>query len=145
MPTVTSSTLVRYTPKEMFDLVNDVEHYPIYIPMCSDVRLLFRSEDRLKATVTMAKGRVKLTFTTENTMTDGQLIKMSLIDGPFKKLDGVWSFVEEENGQCRTTFRLDFEFASALIGLAFGNFFREASESMVEAFRQQAIIRYGVR
>ncbi|NBS17302.1 MAG: hypothetical protein EBT06_06610 [Gammaproteobacteria bacterium] len=37
-----------------------------------------------------------------------------------------------------TAFRLDFEFASGLLCMALGGFFKEVSESMVDAFCRQA-------
>ena len=90
MPTVSTSSRVNYTPEEMFDLVTDVTSYPAYIPMCSEVRLLRQEPESMKATITMAKGKLKLSFTTENTMVPGQSIQMNLVEGPFKKLQGVW-------------------------------------------------------
>ncbi len=145
MPTVSTSSRVNYTPEEMFDLVNDVTSYPAYIPMCSEVRLLKQEPESLKATITMAKGKLKLSFTTENTMVPGRSIQMKLVEGPFKKLQGVWTFQPYRETGCETSFRLDFEFSSSLLGMAFGGFFREAGESMVDAFCKQAVRKYGVR
>lgn len=145
MPTVSTSARVNYTPEEMYDLVNDVSSYPVYIPMCSEVRLHSQSADQLKATIVMAKGRLNLSFTTENSMEAGRAIHMRLVDGPFKKLQGLWSFRPYGDGGCETSFRLDFEFANSLLGMAFGGFFREAGESMVDAFCKQAVKKYGPR
>ncbi len=145
MPTVSTSARVNYTPEEMFDLVNDVASYPDYIPMCSEVRLLKQEPESLKATITMAKGKLKLSFTTENSMEIGRSIQMRLVDGPFKKLEGVWSFRPHQETGCETSFRLDFEFSNSLLGMAFGGFFREVGESMVDAFCKQAVRKYGAR
>ena len=145
MPTVSTNSRVNYTPEEMFDLVNDVASYPEYIPMCSEVRLLKQEPESLKATITMSKGKLKLSFTTENTMEPGRSIRMKLVDGPFKKLEGIWAFNPYQETGCETSFRLDFEFSSSLLGMAFGGFFREAGESMVDAFCKQAVKKYGPR
>lgn len=145
MPNVSTSVCVNYSPEEMFDLVNDVQSYPSYIPMCSEVRLLNKTPEMLRATITMAKGKIKLSFTTENTMEAGRLIRMRLIDGPFKKLNGIWRFEPSGESGCEATFGLDFEFANALLSMAFGGFFKEVSESMVDAFCRQAVHKYGQR
>ena len=129
----------------MYDLVNDVRSYPSYIPMCSDVKLLAQSPESLKATITMAKGKIKLSFTTENTMEAGKSIRMRLVDGPFKRLNGVWRFEPSVDMGCEATFRLDFEFANALLSMAFGGFFKEVTETMVDAFCRQAARKYGDR
>ena len=145
MPTVSTSARVNYTPEEMYDLVNDVSSYPSYIPMCSAVRLIEASPEKLKATITMAKGKLSLSFTTENTMDVGKAIRMNLVDGPFKKLRGVWSFKPYRESGSEISFRLDFEFSNSLMGMAFGGFFREAGASMVDAFCKQAAQKYGPR
>lgn len=145
MPNVATSVCVNYTPDEMYELVNDVRSYPSYIPMCSEVRLLSSTPEKLKATITMAKGRIKLSFTTENTLQAGRSIRMRLVDGPFKQLNGLWKFEPSGEHGCEATFRLDFEFANALLSMAFGGFFKEVTESMVDAFCRQAARKYGER
>ncbi|MEL0618760.1 SRPBCC family protein, partial [Cobetia marina] len=39
MPTVNRSALVRHSAQSMFDLVNDFERYPEFLPGCSDAQL----------------------------------------------------------------------------------------------------------
>jgi ribosome-associated toxin RatA of RatAB toxin-antitoxin module len=145
MTNVSTSVCVNYTPDEMYELVNDVQSYPDYIPMCREVRLLSSTPEKLKATITMAKGKIKLSFTTENTMETGRFIRMRLVEGPFKRLNGVWHFEPSGDKGCEATFRLDFEFANALLSMAFGGFFKEVTESMVDAFCRQAVRKYGPR
>lgn len=145
MATVSTSLCVNYTPREMFDLVNDVEAYPEYLPLCRRVELLSRSETRLRAAVILAKGKIKLSFTTENTLEPGKSIRMKLVDGPFKRMDAVWRFESTPAGGSEVSFRVDFEFSNALLGMAFGGFFKEVTESMVEAFCRQAAKKYGER
>jgi ribosome-associated toxin RatA of RatAB toxin-antitoxin module len=145
MANVSTSVCVNYTPKEMYDLVNDVQDYPNYLPMCSDVKLLRKTPESLRATITLAKGKIKMSFTTDNSMELDRAIHMKLVDGPFKKLNGIWRFEPGKSGGCEASFRLDFEFANALLGMAFGGFFKEVSETMVDAFCRQAARRYGDR
>ena len=145
MSTVSTSLCVNYTPMEMFDLVNDVQAYPEYLPLCRQVKLLARSPTRLRASVILAKGKIKLSFTTENTLDPGKSIRMKLVDGPFKRMDALWRFEPIGTEGCEASFRVDFEFSNALLGLAFGGFFKEVTESMVEAFCRQAAKKYGER
>lgn len=145
MGTVTTSVCVNYTPMEMFDLVNDVGAYPTYLPMCHSVQLLAQSPHSIRATITLAKGKIKLSFTTENALEPGKSIRMKLVEGPFKHLNGVWRFEPIPSGGCEASFALDFEFANGLLGMAFGGFFKEVAESLVDAFCRQAARRYGVR
>ncbi len=145
MPEIETSVCVVYTPDEMYALVNDVESYPKYIPMCSDAKLLEDQSDRLKASITMAKGMIRLSFTTINTMVEGRSITMKLVDGPFKRMNGVWRFDPLDAGGCEVDFKLHFEFSSAMLSLAFNGLFKEVTESMVSAFCKQAALKYGPR
>ena len=145
MTIVSTSSKLKYSPSEMYDLVNDVTSYPNYIPMCSEVRLISSTPDKLRASITMSKGKIKLSFTTENTMQIGRSIQMRLVEGPFKKLNGLWLFDPLGDAGCSVTFRLEFEFANALLSMAFGGFFREVGASMVDAFSRQAFLKYGPR
>lgn len=142
MPTVSTSVCVDHTPQEMYDLVNDVRSYPQYLPLCGGVNVLFQSPTALRATLTLAKGKIKFSFTTANTMVQGKSIQMNLVDGPFKHFRGSWQFEPSARGGCEASFRCDFEFSNTLLGLAFGGFFKEVMESLVDAFCRQAAIRY---
>jgi len=143
MPTVNNSVCVNYTPEQMFDLVNDVEAYPQYLPLCTNVKVLSQSPRHLHATITLSKGKIKMSFTTANSMEQGKQINMNLVDGPFKHLRGAWRFKPSGNGGCEASFQLDFEFSNGLLGLAFGGFFKEVAESFMDAFCRQAEVRYG--
>lgn len=142
MPTVSTSVCVDHTAQEMYDLVNDVRSYPQYLPLCGGVKVLFQSPTALRAALTLAKGKIKFSFTTANTMVQGKSIQMNLVDGPFKHFHGSWQFEPSARGGCEASFRCDFEFSNALLGLAFGGFFKEVMESLVDAFCRQAAIRY---
>jgi len=145
MTTLHNSVCVKYTPKEMYDLVNDIKAYPSYLPMISDVKLLSEAASALRATITLSKGRIKFAFTTDNAMEEGREIRMNLVEGPFKRLKAIWSFDTVHGDGCEVSFRIDFEFTNGLMTMAFGGFFKEVTESLVEAFCEQAAKRYGPR
>ena len=143
MATVSTSVCVDHTTQQMYELVNDVQTYPDYLPLCSAVKVHFKSPTHLRATLTLAKGKIKFSFTTANTMVDGRSIQMSLVDGPFKTFRALWTFDPSLKGGCEAAFQCDFEFSNGLLGLAFGGFFKEVMESLVGAFCKQAAERYG--
>ncbi|MBM3203174.1 type II toxin-antitoxin system RatA family toxin [Candidatus Woesearchaeota archaeon] len=145
MTTLRNSVCVKYSPKEMYDLVNDIRAYPRYLPLISEVRMYSETPSSLRATLTLAKGRIKFSFTTDNTMQEGREIRMNLVEGPFKSLKAVWTFDAVHGNECEATFNIEFEFANGLMTMAFGGFFKEVTESLVEAFCQQATLRYGAR
>ncbi|BBN82098.1 ubiquinone-binding protein [Pseudoalteromonas sp. A25] len=144
MPQIEKSALVMYSTQEMFELVNDVDAYPAFLPHCSDAKIIQASEEGMTASLEISKAGLKKWFTTKNSF-DGTTVHMQLVDGPFKSLKGYWQFTELDDQACKVSLKLEFEFASKLIEMAFGKVFNEVAKSMVSAFTQRAKIVYGAR
>lgn len=138
MPQVNRSALVSFSAKQMYDLVNDVEKYPEFLPGCSGSKLIESTDTELVASIDVAKAGIKKTFTTSNTMEPGRRINLELVDGPFKSLKGFWIFTPLDDFACKIEFNLSFEFTNKLIEMAFGKVFNELTNNMVNSFTQRA-------
>ncbi len=138
MPQVSRSALVPFSAKQMYDLVNDVASYSLFLPGCSGAKIIEQSENMMIASVDVAKAGIRKTFTTKNTLLDSELIGMSLVDGPFKSLMGGWHFTELDETACKVELKLDFEFSNAVVAMAFGKIFQELTNNMVSSFTQRA-------
>ncbi|MBE0463457.1 MAG: type II toxin-antitoxin system RatA family toxin [Halomonadaceae bacterium] len=143
MPTVNRSALVRHTPQQMFDLVNDFEHYPEFLPGCSRARLLERDETHLIGEMTLGRAGVEQTITTRNDLFTPEQIEMSLVKGPFKRLKGRWLFTPMGENACKVSLEMEFEFASRLLSMAFGRLFQQIAGQLVDAFTKRADELYG--
>lgn len=146
MTTITRSALVMYTPDQMFDLVNDVEAYPRFLPWCRGSRIISKNEDVICAALDIAKGGIHHEFSTRNVLDHGNSIRIELIDGPFRHLEGHWQFkpIGDRQG-CRIQLDMDFEFSTRLLDLALGPVFTQISGSLVDAFCKRAQEIYGKR
>jgi ribosome-associated toxin RatA of RatAB toxin-antitoxin module len=138
MPKVTRSALVSFSADQMFSLVNDVARYHEFLPGCSGSRVIESSDSAMVASVDVSKAGISKTFTTSNRLADGAEILMELVDGPFKKLQGGWYFTPLDDQACKVELKLDFEFSSRMIEMAFGKLFNELTSNMVSAFTQRA-------
>ena len=138
MPQISRSALVPFSAKQMFELVNDVESYPAFLPGCSGTKILESSEQHMMASVDVSKAGIKKTFVTRNDLTDSSVIAMQLVDGPFRRLVGGWHFTELDAEACKVELKLDFEFTNGLVEAAFGKVFRDLTNNMVSAFTQRA-------
>ncbi|HEY5716157.1 MAG TPA: SRPBCC family protein [Psychromonas sp.] len=145
MAQVSRSALLMYSAEEMYQLVNDVNAYPEFLPGCVDANILATDENTMRASVKVAKAGISQTFTTENILVNGQSILMNLVDGPFKHLRGGWTFTKLDEQACKVNLDLDFEFNSSLVELAFGRIFNELVGSMVKSFSSRAKVVYGIR
>ncbi|SDG67901.1 Ribosome association toxin PasT (RatA) of the RatAB toxin-antitoxin module [Vibrio xiamenensis] len=138
MKQVSRSALVSFSAEQMFDLVNDVAKYPDFLPGCSGSRILESTSSTMVASVDVSKAGISKTFTTSNTLIAGEAIIMNLVDGPFKTLTGGWYFTALDEQACKVELKLEFEFSSKMIELAFGKIFSELTNNMVNAFTKRA-------
>ncbi len=145
MAQVSRSALLMYSADEMYQLVNDVNAYPEFLPGCVDSTILDSDMYKMRASVKVSKAGISQTFTTENTLLSGRSIEMNLVDGPFKHLSGGWTFTHLDDQACKVSLDLTFEFSSKLVELAFGRIFNELVGSMVKSFSSRAKTVYGVR
>lgn len=143
MAVVNRSALVMFSASQMYDLVNDVASYPEFLPGCVGSRIVSADGNKMVASVDVAKAGITKTFTTENTLVLNERVEMRLVDGPFKKLQGGWTFLALDDTACKVALDLDFEFSNKLAELAFGKIFNELAANMVSAFTQRAKVVYG--
>ncbi|HID81050.1 MAG TPA: type II toxin-antitoxin system RatA family toxin [Chromatiales bacterium] len=144
MTTINRHALVPYSPGQMFDLVNDVNSYSEFLPWCASSTELSRNEDEVKASIELAKGAARKTFTTLNRIQKNKMIEIRLVEGPFKHLEGFWRFDPLKDGQaCKVSLDMDFEFSSKLVSMAIGPVFIAVTNSLVDAFVKRAGEVYG--
>ena len=146
MPVISKSALVFYQVSEMFQLVDDIEHYPEFLPWCRSTTVISRTDEEVRASIEIAKGSLNKSFTTLNRIQKNKVIEMRLLEGPFKHLEGFWRFAPlKDNKASKISLDLSFEFESKLIALAVGPVFNQIGNSMVDAFCKRAVEVYGER
>ncbi len=140
---VQKSALVKFSAQQMFDLVDDIESYPQFLPWCSGSRILKRDGDIVEGQIDIAKAGFHKSFATRNRLDHGGKIYMSLLEGPFKSLEGVWSFMPLREDASKISLDLEFEMSGVLANLAFGPVFNQICNTMVTSFTQRAKAIYG--
>ncbi len=144
MPIVQKSAQVPYSAEQMYALVNGVTQYPHFLPWCATAEILEQTDTLMIARLTLAKGPFREKFTTKNTLTPHRHIHLSLVDGPFKLLEGDWRFMPEGPGKgSRVSLDLQFEFASGLTARLISPVFESIASRFVEAFCVEARHLYG--
>lgn len=128
---------------EMFNIVDDIDAYPQFLPWCGSASVINRSADQVQATVEISHSGIRKSFTTRNHLQKGKMIEMELIDGPFKHLHGYWRFHQLGENACKVTLDLEYEFSNKLLSLAIGPVFSQIANTLVDAFCQRADALYG--
>lgn len=125
----------------MFELINDVERYPDFVPGCSAARVLDRGADYLRARLTVGSGPLRTSFITRNRLDAPHAIDMELDEGPLRSLSGKWRLTPVMAGDvegCRVDLDLTFEVQGGLTGLALGPAIERMAGSLVDAFVERA-------
>ena len=143
MSSVSRSALVPFSAQRMFDLVEDVEHYPQFLPWCSGTVVSRRDLQITHATININYRGIKQSFSTENHKSPPHLMTLRLVEGPFRALDGEWRFTPLGDAACRIDFRLSYEFSSQLLEKLVGPVFGHIAGTMVDAFLKRADLVYG--
>ncbi len=143
MPVVKKSALVPHSAEQMFDLVNDMESYPQFLPWCRSTRLLSRTDTELCGELEVARVGISQTFSTCNRLYPVERIEIKLRNGPFRRLHGGWVFTPLRDDACKVELELDFELSGKLINSAFGVVFGQIANTLVDAFCKRADEVYG--
>lgn len=134
--------MVTQSAEQMFNLVNDVESYPEFMPWCSGARVLESNDEQVLASLELNKGGLTRWFTTRNTLDFPHRLDMDLVKGPFRHLDGGWRFRDIDDAGSEVLLDIEFEFDSFLIDLTFGHFFEQTCNTLVDAFVKRAAVVY---
>lgn len=138
MAIVEKSVLVPHSAEQMFNLVDRVEEYPDFLPWCGGASVTTREGTTVHATVHIDYHHIRQHFTTENQRTPPTKIEMTLQDGPFRHLDGSWTFIPLGETACKIEFKLHYEFSSKLLEKLVGPVFHYIANSFVDAFIHRA-------
>ena len=138
MVTIKKHAIVLHPRAKLFELVDRVEDYPNFLPWCGASKVLARTDEITRATILISYKGVKQSFTTENVKTFPEQMLIKLINGPFKKLEGRWQFIEIEASACRIELELQYEFSNIILDKLISPVFNMIANTFIDNFVTQA-------
>jgi len=149
MHEISHSAILPYSREDLFNLVNDIENYPEFLPHCTRTKIheVFSEPnglEKIKASIFLKKGPFSHSFTTENICHFPHKIELSLIEGPFKSFQGEWEFIllhsntDPIQQACKVNLKLKFEIENSLLNQAFAKLFENIANKMLDAFCHRA-------
>ncbi len=143
MAAVLRQAVVAYSCEQMYALVSDIGAYDSFLPWCSESVVDFDDGEQVRATLRLKHKGIGLSFTTLNRNTPPHSIEMALAEGPFKRLDGKWSFTPLDDEGCKVEFMLDFDFSNRAYAQLFKPTLNKMASSLVDVFVARAHKVYG--
>ena len=138
MFTIKKQAIVFHSKERMFELVDQVEDYPTFLPWCGETEVLARNKDITRAKINIRFKGIKQSFTTENHKVYPNKMVINLIDGPFKKLEGEWRFIEIEEGSSRIELELNYEFKNFVLEKLISPAFAVIANTFIDSFVAKA-------
>ena len=150
MPKFETIRRVKHSADKMFALVADIKHYPEFVPMCEamTIRETRERDGQTLLTADMSVGykAIRETFTSQvHLKPSAHEIRARYLDGPFKSLDNLWTFIPVDENTSDVKFYIDYEFKSAMLGMLMGAMFDRAFRHFAEAFEERADKIYGAK
>ena len=127
----------------MFELVSNINDYSNFLSWCDSSSILNETGNQITASVQINKNGFKQGFTTINTSSPFESIKMELFDGPFDKLSGEWRFESLGDNASKVYLDLEFSFKSRIADMTMSPLFKSIANSQLDAFVERARYIYG--
>jgi len=135
---VRRSLLLPYPAESMFDLIEQAEHYPQFIPWCTDAVILERTEELVAAHISMRVAGLTLSLQTRNPKRRPEWLALRMVRGPLRRFEGEWRLTPLNATACRIEFTLTYEFADRMIERVAGPVFARMADTMVDAYVARA-------
>ena len=132
-----------YTHKKLYELVKDIEKYPLFLPGCRAARILSQSETEIVADLLVGYNFFQETFRSRVRLTPEYQIEVDYIEGPFRYLKNKWLFRPASPQETTIEFFIDFQFKNSLFQKLMQGMFEMTFEKMLTAFEKRAHALYG--
>jgi ribosome-associated toxin RatA of RatAB toxin-antitoxin module len=143
MREVNRSALVPYTAEQMFALVDDIERYPDFVPWVVAAQVIERTPETVVGRLEMQRSGVREKFTTRNVLKRPNEITLTLVEGPFRTLEGRWQFEPIGERGVKVSLSIRFEFANPVLSLLLSRSFEKNFSELINAFVERARETYG--
>ena len=143
------SKLLPFTPDQLFQLVGDVAAYPDFVPWITAMRTWYDRRLSEGVDAVDAEAKVGFAFLKERFATRvrrdalNRQIDVTLLSGPFRKLENRWRFLDAGHGCTRVEFDIDFAFKSRILEALLAANFGHAVERLMGCFEARAKSLYG--
>ena len=132
--------IINHSPKQLYEIVLDIEKYPDFIPWCKDIIIKSKSKNKI-----LADMKVKYSFFSMQTFTSNVhfdkkklIIHTKYVEGPLNDLKTKWVFRQLEKNKTKVVFSLNFEFKKFFHQKLAEIFLILIEEKMINSFKKRA-------
>ena len=131
-----------YSATQLYDLVNDIERYPDFIPGCASVDVISRTDTETHACVRLTVAGFSEQISTRNYCEPPKSIRMVQTGNSLQNFSGSWRFEDCLDG-CLVRIYAQLELRSRMLNALANRFSAQMTDRMIEVLRLRAEQLYG--
>lgn len=143
MPIIHEEKIVPYSAEQIFELVNNVEDYSNFLPLCYKSQVIHQSAENMHAILGFEWKGIRQNFSTNNIIHANKSIEMNLEDGPLDKLVGTWKFIHIEEKSSKVVLDLEFFVKNKIMNSFLNKFVTKLASNFINGFTNRAKDIYG--
>jgi len=143
MATYDAQVDLPYPPRQVFDLVADIESYPQFLRHLASAHIRRRKDDTLWVDQVVRFGILRLKFSTRAVLEPPTRLRVVCHDSLFGTFDQAWRFTPTASGGTCLGCHATYEVRSALLRLGLGAAPPEMLATTVKGFEARARQIYG--
>ena len=130
--------LVPHLVESVFDVIEQAEHYPQFMPWCVGATILERSDDWVAGKVDFSFLELRFSFVTRNPKRRPEWLRVQVVDGPFRRFDGQWQLTQLGDLGCKVELDVSYQIADALLERLARPAVDFVARTMIDAFVKRA-------
>ena len=115
MKTIKRSIEVDGAYDSIYNIVADIEQYPIFLRWCESSEIIHSNGDSVIAKLCLNIFGFRTSITTENQMQKPENIKMTLKSGPFRKFNASWFFEPQSVSTTQITYVMNYQLINPIV------------------------------
>ena len=132
-----------YSPTQVFEVVNNVQAYPEFLPFCKKGMIKTLETDKVvEGSLTLGGLGFSETVKTQNTLIKPHQINMRLLEGPLNYLEGNWTFSEISPGKTQAKLHIKLDFKYPWLERITKPMFKKVTQEALAAFVKRVEICY---
>ena len=132
------SVLVPYSAEAMFDLIEQAEWYPSFLPWCAGAEILERNDDWVAARLEFSYLKLRFKMSTRNPKRRPEWLQVRMVEGPFTQFHGDWHLVPLADQGCKVNFDLSYQPSAGLFDRVASAALERTFGAVMEAFVKRA-------
>lgn len=138
MPQFTYQRRVPFAAAPVFDIVADVERYPLFLPGWQRARILERHDNVLTVAQRLGGWGFNWDFRTRALLERPELIRIETKEHPFKHLYQLWRFKPIDEHHTLVSLEADFALADMALRSLLTTVFERGIGQTLDAFEKRA-------